>query len=89
MKSRLNLKMAQPNPTAAQRKAAEKWIQPLLGLLNDPALWSLRTDLEASDSVMKTLYIEAVKTEIDARIVTPANFSRRSYEEITNEESSN
>lgn len=71
------------NLTAAERKAIEKWVKPLLGLLNDPALWAIRADLEESTSVIKLLYTNTVNEEIDARLDSPAKTSRRSYEEIT------
>jgi hypothetical protein len=75
--------MSSPKPTAAQRKAAEKRVKPMLQMLHDPALWGLRTDLIESETPEATLYLSFVDSEITGRLVIPAKPSRRSYEEIT------
>ena len=75
--------MSTPKPTAAQTKAAEKWIKPMLQMLHDPALWAIRLDLLESETPENQIYITFVDNEITARIKSTANTGRRSYEEIT------
>ena len=67
--------------TAAQRKAAAKWVGPLLQALNDPAVWAIKADL-AELKEENNLYLDLVNAEISTRINTPVKTVSTKKEEI-------